>query len=194
MQETWVRYLGLEDPLKKGMATHSSILAREQRSLVGYSPWGHKEADMTEWLPKDRDELQDEELYRVRSGRLQNVWTSVPMELEYAIIGCTHQSGSFFYPILLGILWRFYHLGETNYCVHFQLLFPLWRMRGGAENSKLPTIACSFWGPASVQECTQSPHLIRTEDTAITQEIPRDLWALCQGPGSRIKCWNTGFS
>ena len=21
-----------------------------QRSLVGYSPWGHKELDMTEWL------------------------------------------------------------------------------------------------------------------------------------------------
>ena len=27
MQETWVRYLGWEDPLEEGMATHSSILA-----------------------------------------------------------------------------------------------------------------------------------------------------------------------
>ena len=27
MQETWVRSLGHEDPLEKGMATHSSILA-----------------------------------------------------------------------------------------------------------------------------------------------------------------------
>ena len=27
MQETWVRSLGQEDPLEKGMATHSSILA-----------------------------------------------------------------------------------------------------------------------------------------------------------------------
>ena len=27
MQETWVRFLGHEDPLEKGMATHSSILA-----------------------------------------------------------------------------------------------------------------------------------------------------------------------
>ena len=27
MSETWVRSLGQEDPLKKGMATHSSILA-----------------------------------------------------------------------------------------------------------------------------------------------------------------------
>ena len=27
MQETWVQYLGWEDPLEKGMATHSNLLA-----------------------------------------------------------------------------------------------------------------------------------------------------------------------
>ena len=27
MQETWVQFLGWEDPLEKGKATHSSILA-----------------------------------------------------------------------------------------------------------------------------------------------------------------------
>ena len=27
MQETWVRFLGWEDPLEKEMATHSNILA-----------------------------------------------------------------------------------------------------------------------------------------------------------------------
>ena len=27
MQKMWVRYLGQEDPLEEGMATHSSILA-----------------------------------------------------------------------------------------------------------------------------------------------------------------------
>ena len=27
IQETWVQFLGREDPLEKGMATHSSILA-----------------------------------------------------------------------------------------------------------------------------------------------------------------------
>ena len=27
VQETWVRFLGQEDPQEKGMATHSSILA-----------------------------------------------------------------------------------------------------------------------------------------------------------------------
>ena len=46
-----VQTLGQEDPLEKDMATHSSILAWEshrQRNLVSYSPWGHKESDMTE--------------------------------------------------------------------------------------------------------------------------------------------------
>ena len=98
MQETWVQSLGWEDPLEKGMATHSSILAWEnpmdrgawqgltwqqltdthtgdrdysassyrrqwhptpvllpgephgRRSLIGCSPWGHWESDMTERL------------------------------------------------------------------------------------------------------------------------------------------------
>ena len=27
MQQTWVRSLGMEDPLEKGMATHTSVLA-----------------------------------------------------------------------------------------------------------------------------------------------------------------------
>ena len=53
MWETWVRSLGRENPLEKGMTTHFSILVGEfhgQRSLAGYSPWGHKESDMTERL------------------------------------------------------------------------------------------------------------------------------------------------
>ena len=29
MQETWVRFLGWEDPLEEGMEIHSSILARK---------------------------------------------------------------------------------------------------------------------------------------------------------------------
>ena len=48
MQETPVRFLGWEDPLEKGKATHSSVLAGEFHGL--YSPWGHKESDMTEQL------------------------------------------------------------------------------------------------------------------------------------------------
>ena len=51
MQETQIQPMGQEDPLEKGMATHSSILA-------GKIPWteeprrlqerGHKESDTTE--------------------------------------------------------------------------------------------------------------------------------------------------
>ena len=53
MQEMWVQYPGQEDPLEKGMATHSSILAWR-------IPWteepgrlqsmGLQESNVTEWL------------------------------------------------------------------------------------------------------------------------------------------------
>ena len=53
MQEAQVWPLSWEDPLDKGMTTHSSILAwRIPRTEEpgGYSPWGHKESDTTELL------------------------------------------------------------------------------------------------------------------------------------------------
>ena len=45
MQEMWVQSLGWEDPLEKGMVTHSRILAWEipwTEEPGGLSPWGHK--------------------------------------------------------------------------------------------------------------------------------------------------------
>ena len=54
MQEIWVLSLGQEDPLEKGLSTHSSILAwripltEEPGGL--YDPWSCKELDMTEQL------------------------------------------------------------------------------------------------------------------------------------------------
>ena len=54
VQEMGVQSPGQEDPLEKGMATHSSMLAWiipvDQRNLADDSPWGHKESDMTEQL------------------------------------------------------------------------------------------------------------------------------------------------
>ena len=51
MWETQVRSLGQEDPLEKGMAIHSSMLAWKipwTEDPGSYSPWGCKESDMTE--------------------------------------------------------------------------------------------------------------------------------------------------
>ena len=50
MQETWVRFLGWEDPLEEEMATHSSILAQEipwTEEPGGLQPIGLKESDTT---------------------------------------------------------------------------------------------------------------------------------------------------
>ena len=51
MQETQVQSLGQEEPLEKGMATHSSILAWRipwTEEPGGLQSWGCKELDMTE--------------------------------------------------------------------------------------------------------------------------------------------------
>ena len=51
VHEIQVQSLGQEDPLEKGMVTHSSILAWRipwTRSLAGYTPRGRKELDMTD--------------------------------------------------------------------------------------------------------------------------------------------------
>ena len=51
MQETRIIPWVGKTPPEKGIVTHLSILAWRfygQRSLVGYSPWGSTESDMTE--------------------------------------------------------------------------------------------------------------------------------------------------
>ena len=49
IQETWVRFLGWQDPLEKRIDTHFSILAWR---IPRTSPWGRKEADRTERLSR----------------------------------------------------------------------------------------------------------------------------------------------
>ena len=53
VREAQVQLLSWEDALEMGTAVHSGLLPGEshgQRSLVGHSPWGHKESDTTERL------------------------------------------------------------------------------------------------------------------------------------------------
>ena len=53
MWETQVLSLGWEDPLEKGIATHSSILAWRipwTEELVAYFPCGYKDSEATERL------------------------------------------------------------------------------------------------------------------------------------------------
>ena len=48
-----IQSLDWKDPLEEEMVTYSSILpgkSHGQRSLTDYSPWGHKESDITERL------------------------------------------------------------------------------------------------------------------------------------------------
>ena len=54
MQETWLQSLGREDNPGKGNGNllQYSFLenSMDREAMVGYSPWGHKESDMSEQL------------------------------------------------------------------------------------------------------------------------------------------------
>ena len=99
MQETWVLSLGWEDPLEKGLATHSSILCLKnphgQRSLEGHSSWGRKESDTAEWLsPAQRTHIWASLVahgWRVQLPMQEMAWSldrEDPLEKEMA----THSS------------------------------------------------------------------------------------------------------
>ena len=53
MQETWVQFLGGEDPWRRKWQPTPVLLPGEshgQRSLEGHSPWSRKESDTTQQL------------------------------------------------------------------------------------------------------------------------------------------------
>ena len=52
MQETWVQSLGREDPLEKGMATHSNILAWR-------IPWAEEPEVTFHAVAKNQTQLND---------------------------------------------------------------------------------------------------------------------------------------
>ena len=55
MWGTWVRSLGREDPLEKGMATPVFLPGEfhGRRRLMGYSPWGLRGLDKTRGGTRD---------------------------------------------------------------------------------------------------------------------------------------------
>ena len=104
VRETWVWSLGWEDPLEKEMATHSRIIAWEslgQRSLVGYSPWGQKELDMTWWLNNSNFFQRYSIIFSVQILCFFCLFKFIP---KYLIQGCYKRNFlNFIYRLLLGI-------------------------------------------------------------------------------------------
>ena len=77
--ETWVQSLGWEDPLEKGKATHSSILAwripMDRGAWQATAHGGHKESDTTEQLSLSRYERS---LHRVVKNTYLGVICGLP--------------------------------------------------------------------------------------------------------------------
>ena len=55
-----------------------------QRGLVGYSPWGHKESDMTEWLP--HWPVQDFRFFHAQFGSFSSLLRFVPLFVQSCVL------------------------------------------------------------------------------------------------------------
>ena len=84
VQETWVRSLGQQDPLQKGVATHSSVLAWR-------SPWTEKPDGLQSMGSKELD----------TTGRLT---VTDYTDFRTALVGPSPFRESLFYPRLCWFL------------------------------------------------------------------------------------------
>ena len=90
MQGIWVWSLGQKDPLEKGMATHSSILALiiPRKELPGgYSPWNHKESDMTEQLTLSLSFFSHIHIYTCMHPKLLQSCMTLCDPMDYSLPG-----------------------------------------------------------------------------------------------------------
>ena len=133
-----VRSLGQEDPLEKGMATSSSVLPRKvhgQRSLVGYSPWGHKDSDVIQWLNNKREKTTGYKL--LKCIFFCSRWKAVTfshdrhIRIHWCWEGQTLSHVLFVKLMSVGIVRVFIILGTRHratlsflVCVKAQILFP----------------------------------------------------------------------
>ena len=107
-------------------------------------------------MMKDTDEQPDEEIRKVRSGRVLSTGTSVLMELGCITlpVWMSSRTCELSKPYTLGILWKLPLMGVIS---HLLISSPS-PLSGewGAESSKLLIMTWSFWWPAPIQETTQS--------------------------------------
>ena len=75
MQETRIRFLGQEDPLEEGTATHSSTLA--QRIPMDRGPWKaavHRVATESDRTEATKQQQQEEEYIKLLQGTQVHLW------------------------------------------------------------------------------------------------------------------------
>ena len=123
-QETMFWFPSQEDPLEEEMATHSSILAwriHEQRSLVGYSQWSHKDLYTAEWLTftHNRMEVSPDIVLKLRASPWLKFTVrsqSYVSNSSYKLLSCStslHKLG-LSHDLLFRFLFLFYSMDSSK--------------------------------------------------------------------------------
>ena len=146
MQETWVWSLGWKVPWRRKWQPIPVLLPGEfhgQRSLVGYSLWGHKESDTTEWLTL----LSFMYLCDLRCF-IDNIREGNGNPLQYSCLENPMDRGAWWAPVhgvakirtqLSDFTFTFhFHALEKEIATHSSVL--AWRIPGTGEPGGLPSI------------------------------------------------------
>ena len=151
--------LGQEDPLEKGMATHSSILAWRipwTELPGGYSPWNHKESDTTEQLTVSLSFFSHIHVYTCACAKLLQQCMTLCDPMDYSPPGFS------------------VHGKSTLFRQEYWSGLP-WLPPGYLPNPRIKP--ASLKSPALAGRSWQDPTCIHTR-----QYITRDCWefSLCQ--------------
>ena len=136
------------------MATHSSILVGKlpwKRSLVGYSPWGHKEADMNEWLEMHPLLLENPSLqHGVALNHSPPLHQSTGLTRE----GQHFQQGLVF-PFHQYSWWKDIHLWNAKWFLNKQLNI-CWRRERHLGDSSITHWNWKNWGTSSSERLREA--------------------------------------
>ena len=121
-RETQVWSLGQEDPLEKELATTPVLLPGKShgwRSVVGYSPWGHKELDTTERLHSLHSLTRTH-----REGNGEKTWPQTctwtisnrpPLDTKHRVTPSKKQSFTFWFLLVCSVLiWKWKSLSRIG--------------------------------------------------------------------------------
>ena len=139
---------------------------------------------------RNTDEQPDEEIHRVRSGRVPSIWISLSVQLGCIALpvgACFTNLEALRIPTLGTFMVTSSHRHDQS-LIPFSALLPFqensrWGWKFQASNRGL-VFPVTSPHPGAIQEPTQS-HLIRTKDIHITQELTKVSGTLCQEPGSK---------
>ena len=123
IRETWVRFLGWEDPLEKGKATHSSILAWRIPWIVQSTGLKRVRHD---WVTFTSSSVENSMEFPLKTNNRATIWSCNPTAGH--ISGEKHNSKRYLHPVFIPVLFTLAKIWKQCKCPQTEECIKLWRV------------------------------------------------------------------